>query len=423
MKFVNIENDIVRPLEMCATEGLVLTCYEENTIKEFIDKCTKEKEHLYIMDQLQPIYENYLKGRMIPKRSLLEEVMERICNWDIFYGRYITKLDLIETAISWADNNVNVRVYDFLNLLIKYYQASTDMQWDEVERKVWQEMTKLEVYGNRRKAGYLALLHGFLRIFISRTDPAERKRYLELLYKEWDYLKLVYSVMIRCIVDCGHKDFAGVANNVRILSSCHPYIHIFYVVLSGRFVDLCQSGTDSAKLSNHLNKIMEIGTMTTQDFDYLDPLCRILFPNSFQEYLEKNRMPSYDEVFKELQAMKAKVDSMNSQVEQMAQRMADAVKSAIPVEDIERELLRLSPGTGYDVFTQVNSLLIGNKAWMEHANSIKEKILEKRDNPSVQNIVYPQAGCTANIGCDMKQPEFKVLQGSTNQPAVLERMS
>lgn len=165
---------------------------------------------------------------------------------------------------------------------------------------------------------------------------------------------------------------------------------------------------------------MEIRNSTTQDFDYLDLLCRILFPDSFQEYLDKNRMPSYDEVVNELKEVKAKVDSMNNQIEQMAQSMVDAVKASIPIKEIEKELLRLSPGASYDVFSQVNSLLIGNKAWMEHASSIKEKILQNRDKPNVQNIVYPQAGSTANVGCQMQSPEFKMIPPSQDQKPALE---
>jgi hypothetical protein len=222
----------------------------------------------------------------------------------------------------------------------------------------------------------------------------EQQKFIDLFIENWDYLKLVYSVMIRCIVDCGHKDFAGVANNVRILSRCHPYIYIFYSVLSERFEDLCQSGTDREKLSKHLNKIMEIMSTTTQDCSHLDILCRIFFPDSFKEYLDKNRLPSYDEVVNELNEMKNKVDSLNSQIEQMAQRMVNAVNASIPVGDIEKELLRLSPGTSYDVFTQVNSLLTGNKAWMERASDIKQKILSMRDNPTIVNGNVYQSGAT-----------------------------
>lgn len=382
-----IDYNIINPLKKCASEGRTLTAYEIFSIEAGFQNCATDKEHLYILEKLRPQYEDYMKGIRLFKNYSLNLLMDVVCSWDVVYGIYITKLDLIETAISWANNNSDVRVHDFLHLLMNYSLVCPTKQLDNIERKVWQEMTKLEVYGNRKKAGYLVLLHGFLRIVIKHSDPSEQKRLIELFIKEWDYLKLVYSVMIRCIVDCGHQDFAGVANNVRIMPRCHPYIHIFYAVLAERFNDLCQAGTDRTKLSNHLTKIIEINYSTTQNIDYLDQLCITFFPDSFQEYLEKNRMPSYDEVVSELQEMKAKVDILNNQIEQMAQRMVNAVKASIPIEDIEKELLRLSPGTGYDVFTQVNSLLIGNKAWMERANDIKQKILEQRDKPTTQNIM------------------------------------
>ena len=46
-----------------------------------------------------------------------------------------------------------------------------------------------------------------------------------------------------------------------------------------------------------------------------------------------------------------------------------------------------------------------------------EKVAEK---PTTQNNVYPQAGSTANVGCDLKDTEFKVLPMNTNQPAALD---
>lgn len=46
-----------------------------------------------------------------------------------------------------------------------------------------------------------------------------------------------------------------------------------------------------------------------------------------------------------------------------------------------------------------------------------EKVVEK---PTTQNIVYPQAGSTANVGCDLKDTEFKVLPVNADQPAALD---
>lgn len=390
----NIYNNIISPLTECAASGYSLSVGDLCRLRDNFSKCTDENEQKFILQQLSPLYEAYIKGKKPFVGYFENEIIRKFCDWDVAFGTKIANLDLIETAISWADNNSEVRVEDFISLLTCYSKACPNEQWDDLEQEVWHEILKLEVYGNRTKAGYLVLLHGFLRIVIRRPDPLEQQKFIDLFIENWDYLKLVYSVMIRCIVDCGHKDFAGVANNVRILSRCHPYIYIFYSVLSERFEDLCQSGTDREKLSKHLNKIMEIMNTTTQDCSHLDILCRIFFPDSFKEYLDKNKLPSYDEVVNELNEMKNKVDSLNSQIEQMAQRMVNAVNASIPVGDIEKELLRLSPGTSYDVFTQVNSLLTGNKAWMEKASDIKQKILSMRDNPTIVNGNVYQSGAT-----------------------------
>lgn len=390
----NIYNGVILPLTKCAKEGHNLATYEMNSISYMVVHCEDKTEQRYILEHLQPLYKEYLMGKNPLKKYYCEEMMHMLCTWDAAYDKTIANLDLVDIAISWADNNSDVRVREFINVLYCYYMANPGAQWNTIEPKVWHELLKLEVYGNRTKAGYLVLLHGFLRIIIKRSNSLEQKQLIDLLIENWDYLKLVYSVMIRSIVDCGHKDFAGVANYVRVMTWCHPYIYIFYSVLSERFEDLCQSGTDREKLSRHLNKILGIMNTTTQDCNYLNVLCRILFPDSFKEYLDKNRLPSYDEVVSELNEMKSKVDSLNSQIEQMAQRMVNAVNASIPVGDIEKELLRLSPGTSYDVFTQVNSLLTGNKAWMERASDIKQKILSMRDNPTIVNGNVYQSGAT-----------------------------
>ena len=49
-----------------------------------------------------------------------------------------------------------------------------------------------------------------------------------------------------------------------------------------------------------------------------------------------------------------------------------------------------------------------------------EKVAEK---PTTQNNVFPQAGSTANVGCDLKDTEFMVLPMNADQPAALENKS
>ena len=271
---------------------------------------------------------------------------------------------------------------------------SADEDWEQLENRVNDELRKLKVYGDQTKSGYLALLHAFIRIRRDFGDSNldKQNELLKLLERHWDFLKLVYSVMIRRIVDNGNRDFAAIANNMRVQKSNHKYVYIFYAALKERIDDLSDTEDGKSKINRHLKELLKIQKDTPQDNETLDELCTTLFPEELRQFLDKNNIKSYDEVMSELQEMKAKVDSLNSQVAQMAQRMADAIKASIPVENIEVELLRLQPGTSYDVFTQVNSLLTGTKAWMERANEIKQKILDKRDNPTIVKGNYYASG-------------------------------
>lgn len=358
----------------------------EQLLKNCHDAVTKE----YILKKLDSIYRGYCLGEY--DDYWLHDIMQRLMLFDKEVGKVIISFNLIETAASWANHSESVRVKDFIDILIIYDLSKGPKDWDAMEQQVNMELEKLKVYGDSRKGGYLALLHGYIRIRrYSDGNRKEQSNNLELLRNHWDFLKLVYSVMLHRIIDSGHRDFAAVANNIRIQKSHHQFVHIFYSAAKERVHELDSTEEGQGKINRHLDKILKIQKDTPQDNDTLDGLCSILF-DDLQHFLEKNKMPSYDEVVSELQEMKSKVDSLNNQVEQMAQKMAAAVNASIPVEDIEKELMRLLPGAAYDVFTQVNSLLTGNKAWMERAADIKERILEKRDNPTIVKGNYYASG-------------------------------
>ena len=136
--------------------------------------------------------------------------------------------------------------------------------------------------------------------------------------------------MIRRIVDNGNRDFAAIANNMRVQKSNHKYVYIFYAALKERIDDLSDTEDGKSKINRHLKELLKIQKDTPQDNETLDELCTTLFPEELRQFLDKNNIKSYDEVMSELQEMKAKVDSLNSQVAQMAQRMADAIKASIP---------------------------------------------------------------------------------------------
>lgn len=363
---------------------------EARMIDQLLQNCHDADTQEYILDELDSIYRGYCLGEW--KDYWLQDIMKHLMQFDQVAGKVIPTLNLIEISLSWSKHSESVRVEDFIELLTVYDLSIGHKNWESLEQQVNIELEKLKVYGDSRKGGYLALLNGFIKIKRNAGDNREvQVSNMELLENHWDFLKLVYSVMLHRIIDSGHRDFAAVANNIRIQKSRHQFVHIFYSAAKERVQELDSTEEGQGKINRHLDKILKIQKDTPQDYDTLDGLCSILF-DDLQHFLEKNKMPSYDEVVSELQEMKSKVDSLNNQVEQMAQKMAAAVNASIPVENIEKELMRLLPGAAYDVFTQVNSLLTGNKAWMERAVDIKERILEKRDNSTIIKGNYYASG-------------------------------
>lgn len=385
------EKEVVTPIRGYISGIREINSFDIIKIEQILRLYCDEEAQEYILDSLNHEYQEYCWGRL--DNPWLKNIMLKFMDYDAQHAKVIHSLNIINTTISWAEYNEDVRIWEFLRVLTIYDNSNPDIDWAPLEQHINGELRKLKVYGNQTKCGYFALLHGYIRIRRASgvNDKEAQDAKIKLLVSNWDFLKLVYSVMIGRICDNGNRDFAAIANNMRVLKTKHKYIHIFYAAMKERINDLCNTEEGKDKINNHLKKISEIEKETPQDYETLDGLCSIIF-DELPHYLDKNKIKSYDEVMGELREMKDIVDSLNNQIEKMAQRMADAVNAAIPVEDIENELLRLQPGTGYDVYTQVNSLLIGNKAWMERANDIKHNILEKRDTPTIIKGNYYASG-------------------------------
>jgi len=382
-----IAENVVSTLKRCLIGDADLKPYEALNIENSIIQWADLDSFRAIFDGLSSEYNDFLLGKINPKSYIVTNILFRLIDIDAYTDKRIAKIDIVDATLSWACHNIELRRTEFIHILKAYDTSNLDRNWKEIEQRVLQEMVKLEVYGSKVKGGYLSMLHGFCRIKLSNREIQEQYKLFDLFVDNWDYLRLVYSLMIRSIVDCGHRDFAGVANNARIMTSHHQYIHIFRVVLKERMDELCNAGTSKEKLENHLAHILKIEKGTPQDYAYLSELCTILFPKSFKDYLENNRMKSYDEIAKELKEVKGQVEALNNQVSQMATNMANAVKASIPLKDIEKELLRLSPGISFDVFTQLNTLLIGNKTWLENASRIKDEVIDLRNNPTTQTNI------------------------------------
>ena len=56
-------------------------------------------------------------------------------------------------------------------------------------------------------------------------------------------------------------------------------------------------------------------------------------------------------------------------------------------------------------------------------HELTDVVKESLNKPRIENKVYPQNGSTTNVGCDMKNPEFKMLPPSQEQQPALQSLS
>ena len=112
------------------------------------------------------------------------------------------------------------------------------------------------------------------------------------------------------------------------------------------------------------------------------------------------------------------------------------------MKDLASSFLKFPTKIALGMFGGVSTLLAWHPEWQKHAPKIEEQILaqeqeqhdrleQKQDKilDSMEKVanrktnefkVYPQAGSTANLGCQMHRPEFKVIPPSKDQRPALE---
>ena len=236
---------VIIPIKECFEGYREIRGGDSINIERSVNACTEDNDQIYLLDSLKDIYRDYCLGKW--RNVWLQGVMNRMVAFDGIHGKVIPSFDIVDLAFSWAKNNESVRLDEFIDILTTYDRLSADEDWEQLENRVNDELRKLKVYGDQTKSGYLALLHAFIRIRRDFGDSNldKQNELLKLLERHWDFLKLVYSVMIRRIVDNGNRDFAAIANNMRVQKSNHKYVYIFYAALKERIDDLSDTLKDS----------------------------------------------------------------------------------------------------------------------------------------------------------------------------------
>jgi hypothetical protein len=88
------------------------------------------------------------------------------------------------------------------------------------------------------------------------------------------------------------------------------------------------------------------------------------------------------------------------------------VCDSIRMDYIENQLMELPVELAWEIFQRLNELLQENEVWRRHdigiRNMLKDRMRQKELNQKRINV-FAHAGSTANVGCEITRPEFKLI--------------
>lgn len=393
-----IEDEIIQPLNQVLNgEPIEMDGWYWSRIKHFLNVCYDNQHQSFLYSGIHPIYELYIyrKHELFDQPySALREVIQYAIDKDLNFGLWAKCLDMKIVVDNWAQHakKAGENCWYFRHVLERMFSTEYEGDWHNLksflkERLLWEDLE-----GNQWSLGTYCIFHAFVMIGSTKRSMEEKVTLFDLFHKNWNFIRFLYSAILKRVVGCGFINFLQISNQVKSYSDYHPYLHLYYSVMMENRDDICLRGTNREKLDISLEKIrLKIGSITLSHD--LDELCTILFPKSLKQYLDKHRLKSYRELEDELVSMQTKMqDLINKQVEMLSD-------SSIPVEVIASELDKLSksvPGLAYEVFEKLNSLLIVNETWIRNAPEIRNRILEKMYWPTIQTENFYASGSIHN---------------------------
>lgn len=334
---------------------------------------------------LQSLYYEYL-GDNIPHTKSMNRLYTFLFHMIDEYdglGDWIGSCDIMDIVDELLKHEYAASKF-FMNmdLLIRHGYSSYICKWDK--QRIEEEIERLAVQDDRKRGEVFCIMQAYYSIAICEgLSDNERLRMYSLLKEHWQYLVNVYSVMVKRIVGSGFKVFSQLVNNVNVLQSCHPYIHLFYNAVLLRQDDIFPTDKDKDKAVKNMTRMEDIMKETPKD-TLLDDLCTVLFGKDFEEVLSRKKLLTYDEMKQQLKDYHETIQSMEKNWMMVVNQLQEAVKSSVPISVIEKELLKMEPNIALSIFSKLDMLLIEEKAWTNNAKDIRQKLLEKR-NIDIEN--------------------------------------
>lgn len=338
---------------------------------------------------MEPYYRMYLYGETPLCKPNMENIrweMRRIIDDDDLFGRWASEQDLITSAECWGDNMKLIdepkRIHQYFYLLEALLQRDCYQDWVELSQRLKESLFKSEVYSDYKTDEVLCVLHAFTMIMQQDWPKEKKEENLELLRRQWLFMKHYYSVMTRHIVGVKWTKFTDVANTVmRSSQSFMPHIHIFYCGLMDCADELNLDRKHRKQLDNVIQKMQDV-VGRTEPSEMLYELCDALFPEDFQRMMQEHKPKTYkevedesrrkDELIKQLGEQKGHLQDELDKTRDVLQRM---ILTAIPIEQVDAELMKYPPTMAWELLRELNNstVLNGIAVWRNAYPALLEK--------------------------------------------------
>ena len=394
----NIFEEIIAPITAFLDESEKLTWQKWRDIQDTLLKLIDDGHTHELHEAMNNLYNRYLYADEAlynyRKKDVLDLVRD-VIKKDEEFAEFAASLDMVELTEFWVNKG---STYNYMNLLNDLLTINIKSDWKSQIEAMNQKLLELEVHGDNVNAEFCCILHGFLMIMIGSNNHKDRQTRFEMFKNNWLFLRHLYSIMVRRIVGMGFSNFASVANNAKASPYCIPYLKLLYAPLIERHDELCQLGTKAQNLDKAIVKISEVMSHNEQS-DELDELCEVLFPEEIREMLNKHRLPTYKQLKVENLQLREQQQELRKQIQDQLQqtnaeiaKLTDAMKAgmeaAIPVEQIEQELMKLPAGMAWGMFEELYKLLGANEIWRQYDINIRQKLLDRLNAESSSKVTF-----------------------------------
>lgn len=381
-----IQNNIINPLERLMNDDnrQDISCGHTGG---YVPKDSVYKSVLHTM--MEPYYKLYLYGDTQLCRPNMESIrwqMKRAIDDDNLFGQWASEQDLLKSAECWGDNMKRIdetkRIQQYFHILEALLQSDCQQDWKEMSTRLSGLLHKSAVYSDYKTDEVLCVLHAFTMIMQQAWTKEKKAENLDLLGKQWMFMKYYYSVMTRHIVGVKYTSFVDVSKTVMKSSqSFLPHLHIYYCGL----MDCADELDLDRKHRNQLDKVilkMQDVIGRTEPSEMLYELCDTLFPEDFQRMMREHRPKTYQEMEDEnrqkdelIRQMDEQKKHLQDELDRTKDVLQTMIMSAIPIDEVDAELMKYPPTMAWQLLCELNASPVLNsiQVWRNAYPSLLEK--------------------------------------------------